>query len=418
MLPFVWLARHLRDHGHEPLLITASLFKKAAHAADIPFIPIGQDADFEILMRDPRIWKLGSGTKAILEYAAQSAEVFYHTLAAHSASHGAPDLILAPVTAFGARLTREKLGIPLVTVHLQPAVILSAHDTPIIVPSIHRLLQLLPVKLKAFLFRHGPNPLDLFAGPILRRLCQNLEIPAPKSFFHQWWDSPDGSLLLFPHWFAPPQPDWPQPHLQTTFPLEDLASENPLSPALQSFLDRHQHSPPIVFTAGSANVQAATFFATAAAALTQLNRPGVFVTRDLSQLPPNLPDSIHAADYVAFSPLLRHASAFVHHGGIGTLSQGFAAGIPQLIMPMAHDQPDNAARLHRLNAGTSLTPSQFTPDRLANALSKLLHDPSIIASARQLASQVSASHASASLPTIIDWLQTRAAATSATANPA
>jgi UDP:flavonoid glycosyltransferase YjiC (YdhE family) len=77
-------------------------------------------------------------------------------------------------------------------------------------------------------------------------------------------------------------------------------------------------------------------------------------------------------------------------------------------MPMAHDQPDNAARLHRLNAGTSLTPSQFTPDRLANALSKLLHDPSIIASARQLASQVSASHASASLPTIIDWLQTRA----------
>jgi rhamnosyltransferase subunit B len=368
-------------------------------------------------MRDPRIWKLGSGTKTILQYAAQSAALFHDTLASHSAQHGAPDLLLAPVTAFGARLMREKAGIPLVTVHLQPAVILSAHDTPVLFPAIHPLLRLLPAPLKSILFRYGPNPLDLFAGPILRRLCKSLDIPAPKSFFRDWWDSPDGALLLFPDWFAPPQPDWPQPRLQTTFPLEDLASENPLSPSLQAFLARHQHTPPIVFTAGSANVQASAFFATAAAALAKLRLPGVFVTRDLAQLPPHLPDSIHTADYVPFSPLLRHASAFVHHGGIGTLSQGFAAGIPQLLMPMAHDQPDNAHRLRRLIAGDSLTPRQFTPDRVAASLAKIIHDPAITASARHLASQVSPSLSTATLPAIIDWLQSRAA-TSAKATPA
>ena len=37
-------------------------------------------------------------------------------------------------------------------------------------------------------------------------------------------------------------------------------------------------------------------------------------------------------------------AGLVHHGGIGTSAQALAAGIPQLLMPQAHDQPDNAAR--------------------------------------------------------------------------
>jgi len=38
----------------------------------------------------------------------------------------------------------------------------------------------------------------------------------------------------------------------------------------------------------------------------------------------------------------------VHHGGIGTSAQALTAGIPQLVVPFAHDQFDNAARLMRL----------------------------------------------------------------------
>lgn len=409
VLPFLWLARHLRAAGHEPLLITASLFQKAADAAGIPMRPIGNDAEFESLMRDPRIWKMGTGTKAVFEYAAQAAGQYYEALAAHCAESGPPDLLLAPVTAFGARIAREKWGIPLISVHLQPAVILSAHDTPIIFPAIHPLLRLLPSGLKSFLFRYGPNPLDLFAGPALRQLCTTLQVPAPGSFFRDWWDSPDGSLLLFPEWFAPPQPDWPSPRLQTTFPLEDLATENPLSPELQSFLARHWEHPPVVFTAGSANVQASAFFATAASALARIGKPGVFITRDLSQLPSSLPATIHAEPYVAFSPLLRKASAFVHHGGIGTLSQGFAAGVPQLLMPMAHDQPDNAHRLRRLHAGDSLTPGRFTPERVATALTRLLTDTSLRENARLLSSRVSAAHTAETIPEILRWLAERTA---------
>lgn len=388
MLPFLWIGRQLRARGHEVTLISSSLFQKAATAAQIPFIPIGKDEDFERLMRDPRIWKLGVGTKAVFDFATAAASLYWEALQQQRRTSARPDLLLAPVTAFSARLAREKWGIPLITVHLQPAVILSAHDTPVIVPAFRHLQALLPVAVKRFLFRYGPNPVDFFAGRALRQLCQQNKVTPPASFFREWWDSPDGSLLLFPDWFAAPQPDWPQPRHQASFPLEDLSSEQALPAPLHAFLEAHQHAPPIVFTPGSANVQAHSFFATALAALQKLNQPGVFVTRDLSQLPANLPENVHAVEYTPFGPLLKRAAAFVHHGGVGTLSQGFAAAVPQLLMPMAHDQPDNALRLKRLGAGSYLTPAQFTPDKVAAALHHLLTSTAVRQACTQLAHQV------------------------------
>ena len=58
--------------------------------------------------------------------------------------------------------------------------------------------------------------------------------------------------------------------------------------------------------------------------------------------------------------ILPHAAALVHHGGIGTCAQGMAAGVPQIVMPLAHDQPDNALRLLRLGVSRTLMPKKFT----------------------------------------------------------
>lgn len=407
VLPFVWLARQLRARGHQPLLITASLFKKAVEGAGIPFVPIGRDEEFEALIRDPRVWRMGIGTQAVFEYATLAAGRYFDAVAQELDGPRRPDLLLAPVTAFGARLAREKWGLPLVSVHLQPAVILSAHDTPVLLPALHPLLRLLPVAVKRLLFRHGPNPLDFFGGAALRRLCELHGVEPPRRFFTDWWDSPDGALLLFPEWLAAPQPDWPEPRLQWTFPLEDLAAEQALPSDLSAFLARQEAGAPVVFTAGSANVQAAAFFATAVEALRRLQRPGVLVTRDLTQLPRDLPASIHAAEYVPFGPLLKQASAFVHHGGVGTLSQGFAAGVPQLVMPMAHDQPDNAQRLRRLGAGDFLTPRQFTPGRVADALAQLLGDAEVANRCANVALRLRHERQQFPVERLMAWLEAR-----------
>jgi rhamnosyltransferase subunit B len=106
-------------------------------------------------------------------------------------------------------------------------------------------------------------------------------------------------------------------------------------------------------------------------------------------VPLNLPASILTVEYAPFSTLLKHASVFVHHGGIGTMSQGIAAGVPQLIMAMAHDQPDNADRLERLGAGTGLSVRQFTPQRVAHELGRLLEDKTFHEAAKKCADRIS-----------------------------
>ena len=394
VFPFIWLGRQLMARGHRVRMITACLFEEHARKAGLEFISLGEKDDFEAMIRDPRIWKSGIGTKVVFEFAAKSVEPYLVAIE----SCGKVDLMLAPVTAFAARLAREKRGIPLITVHLQPAVFVSAYETPLLHP-VMRLFNKLPVWFKKWMLSL-PNPVDLFALPQVRRICEANGVKPPRSLWREWWDSPDGVLALFPAWFAQPQPDWPRNLLQWTFPLEDLATEQALQPELQAFLACGES--PVIFTPGSANVQAARFFAVAAAAVQSIGCRAVFVTREPKQVPPNLPASILTVDYAPFSTLLKHASVFVHHGGIGTMSQGFAAGVPQLIMAMAHDQPDNAARLERLGAGTGLSVRQFTTERVAHELTQLLHGVAI----RQASLKYAASlRQTFSLEELLAWIE-------------
>ena len=58
--------------------------------------------------------------------------------------------------------------------------------------------------------------------------------------------------------------------------------------------------------------------------------------------------------YVLLSRLLVHARTLAYHGGIGTVSQVFAAGIQQLITACAHDQFGNAVRVESLGCGAQV----------------------------------------------------------------
>lgn len=381
VFPFIWLGRQLKRRGHDVIMITACLFEEPAHQAGLEFVPLGTHAEFEALMRDPRIWKLGRGTKAVLEFAANAVKPYFEAIE----GCGHVDLMLAPLTTFAARIIREKHSVPLITVHLQPVVFLSIYETPVLHPSL-RWLRAMPVWFKQALFKL-PNPVDLVVLPRLRVLCQKHGVKPPSSLFHEWWDSPDGVLALFPSWFAAPQRDWPPNLLQWTFPLEDLATETPLKPELEEFLC--VGDPVLVFTPGSANVQASHYFAVAVEAVKRIGCRAVFVTRELRQVPQDLPAQMMMVDYAPFSLLLKHASAFIHHGGIGTLSQGLVAGVPQLIMAMAHDQPDNADRLERLGAGISLSVKQFTPERVTRELLRFLQEKTYRETAMRLAEKVS-----------------------------
>jgi UDP:flavonoid glycosyltransferase YjiC (YdhE family) len=114
------------------------------------------------------------------------------------------------------------------------------------------------------------------------------------------------------------------------------------------------------------------FFEESTKACAQLNRRGILLTRHPEQIPPQLPSRVRHVDYAPFTELLPRCAALVHHGGIGTTAQALRAGCPQLIMPMAHDQFDNALRITRLGVGASISVRGYRASRIAEQLRPLL----------------------------------------------
>jgi UDP:flavonoid glycosyltransferase YjiC (YdhE family) len=209
----------------------------------------------------------------------------------------------------------------------------------------------------------------------LNQLRRELGLPPVSRVFKSWLHSPQRVIGLFPEWFATVPADWPAQLRLTGFPLYDEADVHAIDPGLQSFLDAG--SPPILFTPGSANRAAASFFAAALKATRQLRRRALFLTKYPEQLPPHLGDDVRYEPYLPFSRVFPRCAAVVHHGGIGTCAQALAAGVPQLTMPLAFDQPDNTTRMWRLGVARWVRPRGFRSERVAAELHALIDDPRI-----------------------------------------
>jgi UDP:flavonoid glycosyltransferase YjiC (YdhE family) len=252
--------------------------------------------------------------------------------------------------------------------------------------------------------------LDPQIVPAINELRREEGLQPVSRVFNQWIHSPHRVIGLFPEWFAAVQPDWPSQLRLAGFPLYDEADMHDLGGDLRSFVDAG--SPPILFTPGTANRAAKQFFAAAHDATRRLKRRAVFVTRYPEQLPANLDERIRHEAYVPFSSIFPHCAAVVHHGGIGTCAQALSAGVPQLTMPLAFDQPDNATRLWRLGVGRWVRPHQFRGERVATALAALIDDAGVADRCRYWASEVHKTDAMADTCSLLESLIPRIHTTS------
>jgi rhamnosyltransferase subunit B len=229
--------------------------------------------------------------------------------------------------------------------------------------------------------------LDKLFAPRINRFRQSLGLPPVRKIFDRWTHSPQLNLCLFPDWFAQPQPDWPLQTQLTSFVYYDKQSENEVVPEeVNKFLDAG--SPPLIFTPGTAMKHANQFFLDCIEACQLLGRRGILLTQHPEQLPAELPQSIQHFAYLPFSKILPQAAALVHHGGIGTTAQAIAAGIPQVIRPMAHDQPDNAARVEKLGIGASLSTKKFNAATLAKKIKTLITSQTVLERCKTCAERI------------------------------
>lgn len=364
--PFIGLGARLRARGHDVTMIVGANLKAFATGHGFKVLAYGTEDHFRVVFGNPSFWTKVRGMNIVGRSICECMAGQYEAIAAQR--HLGDVVLLAHPLAFGARVAHDRLGLPLVTILLSPANVPSAHRMPLALgyPSAANSL---PLPLKRRLVRIGARAADRVLGrSSINAFRARVGLEPLTQPIMRWWLSPQQAVALFPDWYGTPQPDWPGQIRVTSFPRFDPPST--VSPELRAFLDDGE--PPVLFTLGSRMAHGRAFFRAAVEACALLSRRGVLVTESVADVPRQLPAHLRHFDHIPFGAVLKEHAAIVHHGGIGTLAQGMAAGIPQLIMPMAFDQSDNADRARRLGVGAWLSPRSHRPHTIARKLRYLL----------------------------------------------
>ncbi|MBQ5946652.1 glycosyltransferase [Massilia sp. ST3] len=366
LFPFLWIGTALHASGHRVDFLGPTQHAPYVSQAGLPFH--GLPADPAVLDH-PDLWHPTRGLAVVWRAtrpAMAELPAFMDAL-----PPGEARLLLAhPLALPEADLCRATHpGLKIAAAYLAPSNLPTVHDPLMLGP--WRVPRWVPHGVRRWLWRSlGARLIDPVALPDVNAARTKRGLPPVDGLIEYISGIPDLSITLFPEWFAPTQPDWPKPLFRTGFPLYDPAPDAGLRPELQAFLAAGP--PPVAFTPGTGNRQAGRYFAAAAQALRTLGLRGLFLTPQRDQLPASLPDDILWQDYVPLKALLPHVAALTHHGGIGTTAEALRAGTPQLVVPLAHDQFDNAARVVALGAGASLHAARVTPARMAQALGQVV----------------------------------------------
>lgn len=385
--PYVGLGLALAGRGHRVLLAVPRYYQELVEREGLECHPVGPEIDPNDRATIARVMDPIKGSEVILrELLMPVIRPTYANL--EEAARGA-DLLVSHPIAFAAPVLAQKKSLRWASTVLAPLSFFSPTDLPAfpVLPRLVHLRRLGPWfgRLMVRLVRRTTRA---WMDPVYA-LRQELGLPRGRDPIFEGQFSPALTLALFSKVLAAPQPDWP-PNVQTTGFVFYNGSDR-LSDDVEAFLAAGPS--PVVFTLGTSAVGAAgRFYEESAAAATRLGVRAILLT---GGFPENRPSGGRSRDLLLVDRaphqlLFPRARAIVHQGGIGTTGQALRSGRPALVVPHAHDQPDNAFRVTTLGVARTLFPSRYTASRVARELRALFEDSGYERRAGEVALQVRA----------------------------
>jgi UDP:flavonoid glycosyltransferase YjiC (YdhE family) len=366
VVPHLGLGEKLRARGHRVTLAAPEPYQPLAARLGLDFRPLASAAEAARMLADPDLWHPLRSGLMMARWGGPMIPRQYDLLA--DLARDPTSVLVVNPGVLAARLVRDTLGRPTATLLLQPG-LLPSTTAPPAMPAGLTLPPGLPRRLGAAYWAAVDAAGYLLASRPLNRARRALGL-APVRRVFRWWLSPDLVIGLFPGWYAAPQPDWPPQLRLAGFGRYDGGPGGGLPDDLRAFCAAGE--PPIAFTLGTGLAHGAAFFRAAVRACAVIGARGLLLTRYPGRLSARLPPSVRHVPFAPFRQLLPLCRAVVHHGGVGTTAAALAAGTPQLVLPLAWDQPDNAARVRRLGRGEFLSPRRRTAGPLARALGRVL----------------------------------------------
>lgn len=379
--PFLAVAIELRDRGHEITICTLEPYREKIGTLDFRFLPLRPEFDPEDKEAAKAVMDTKTGTETLLtEYLLPNIREMYEDLLA--ACEGA-DLLIPGEIVFPAHSVAENLDLKWISTVLAPLSMFSAYDGNVY-PNAEWLkhLNFLGKPFHRSVFRIMSRVIRKWLVPY-RKFRAELGLSADHDPIVKDKHSKYLNLAMFSRVLGRTRPDWHSPTLQTGFCFYDGQKDLGVMPdGLEEFLAAGD--PPIVFTLGSAAVMdPRDFFEESIKAAKLISRRAVMLYGTFNEPPDGLDEDRVAFDYAPYSQIFPLAACVVHQGGVGTTAQVLRAGVPHLIMPYSHDQPDNAARCERLGVARVIGRDRYNAESAAQELRKLLWDLSYEAKAQE-----------------------------------
>ncbi|HEU4623224.1 MAG TPA: nucleotide disphospho-sugar-binding domain-containing protein [Steroidobacteraceae bacterium] len=391
--PFISLGLRLRDLGLDPLIAAWPDYEAKVSAAGLAFhavrpslaqvradLKLDERALFRRAMADPAF--------VFRDISMPYLRVSYEDIL--GALPGAA-LVLTSSLAFSTRLAAEKLGIPQIGVVLQPSLLQSGYDPPLVVnaPRYSAFMRSLGPRVTRPAVRLLNKMTAHWVAPV-KKFRRELGLPPdPRNPIFEGQYSRDGVLAMYSPLLGGLQPDHPPGAVITGFTFyDDDPEDDPATrAALAEFLG--EGPPPIAFVLGSsAHVAADDFFEVSREVAEASGRRAVLVAGAAAGEGAQRSANVLVCRYAPYSRFFPSAAAVVHQGGIGTLAQALRAGRPQIVVPFHGDQLDNGARAERLGVARVILRRRYRKQHLIGELAKLLGEPGYADASAKVGEQV------------------------------
>lgn len=372
--PFIAVGRALAARGHRVRLLTNPYFERTVFEAGLGFLPLGTADEYRRVLQSPLLLHETLGPRFVIEELIVPNVPRILEAARAACARARPDALVAHHIAVPIPWLGETTGIPVATLALAPLFWLSGRE-PLSFAALRKIEP--PVWLSRLHLAFGRSVLRRVFDRPLNRQRAALGLPPRRDFF---FPGPHRGALEIALWsplLRGALADDPPRSVIAGFARFDGTA--PLDAALEAFLA--QGPPPVVVTLGSTAVHGAgPLYGEAAAACRAAGRRAVLLGADPALAAPD----VFVARYAPYDRLLPRGAATIHHGGIGTTAAALTAGRPQIVVPFANDEFDNARRVARLGTGTAVPRARARRDVLAARLRATLGDEGLAARTQAL----------------------------------